>query len=191
MSETVERPWFGAAESNAVEPRVGSERPAFAELYREHFDFVWRTLRHLGVVPAAIDDTVQEVWLAVHRNLPSFEGRSRPTTWLFGIALNVTRNQRRRQRPPQASELLDDLPTRNADPEHMLAAQDAWALVMSYLDTLDELARAIFVSALLENLTPAETAEVLGVDVEIVYRRVRALRRAFQRRLQQRDEDSK
>jgi DNA-directed RNA polymerase specialized sigma24 family protein len=47
------------------------------------------------------------------------------------------------------------------------------------------------VSALLENLTPAETAEAIGVDVGLVYRRVRALRRALARRLQRSQESSK
>jgi DNA-directed RNA polymerase specialized sigma24 family protein len=62
--------------------------------------------------------------------------------------------------------------------------------VESFLNSLDDLPRAIFVSALLENLSPAETAEAIGVDVGLVYRRVRALRRALARRLQRSEEGS-
>ena len=164
-------------------------RPSFAEVYAQHFDFVWRSLRHLGVTPPALDDAVQEVWLVVHQKLPLFEGRSKATTWLFGIALNIARSQRRKGRAMTSAEPLpDEVPSRSPDPEKTLVGQDAWQQVQTFLETLDDLPRAIFVSALLENLTPAETAEAIGIEVELVYRRVRALRRAFARQLARREE---
>jgi RNA polymerase sigma-70 factor (ECF subfamily) len=178
--------------SRAREPEPACEPPRFADLYREHFDFVWRSLRHLGVVPPALDDAVQEVWLIVHRKLASFEGRSLATTWLFGIAVNVARSQRRTgSRRAFGEPLSDELPSRDPDPEHVLVGRDAWSQVQIFLNTLSELQRAIFVSALIENLSSAETAEAIGIDVGIVYRRVRALRRAFERQLQQSEESPK
>jgi RNA polymerase sigma-70 factor (ECF subfamily) len=170
---------------HAEAPAHAATRPPFAELYREHFDFVWRSLRHLGVAPHALDDAAQEVWLAVHRRLPEFEARSRPSTWLFGIALNVARSQRRKTARSGASvPIAEEIPSRGPDPEKVLVGQDAWSQVQTFLNTLDELPRAIFVSALLENLSAAETAEAIGVEVGLVYKRVRALRRAFMRQLQ-------
>lgn len=167
-------------------------RLSFADIYREHFDLVWRSLRHLGVTPPALDDAVQEVWMVVYRQLPQFEGRSRVTTWLFGVALNVARSQRRKNRASYSVEpLSEEMPSRAPDPEKALAGRDAWLEVESFLSSLDDVPRAIFVSALLENLSPAETAEAIGVDVGLVYRRVRALRRALARRLQRSEESSK
>jgi DNA-directed RNA polymerase specialized sigma24 family protein len=72
--------------------------PPFEQLYEEQFDFTFRVLRYLGVPLLAVEDAVQDVWLAVHRQLPQFEGRSSFRTWLFSIALNIARNQRRQQR---------------------------------------------------------------------------------------------
>ena len=60
------------------------------------------------------------------------------------------------------------------------AGQEAWALVQRFLDTLDEQRRAIFVCNLLEHLSEQETAEVTGVDVATVYKRVRSLRHALE-----------
>jgi RNA polymerase sigma-70 factor (ECF subfamily) len=185
------RPADAADEATPLPRALQAARPCFAEIYGQHFDFVWRSLRHLGVAPPALDDAVQEVWLVVHRQLPQFEGRSKVTTWLFGVALNVARNQRRKARPSSGAEAaVDEMPSRAPDPEKLLVAQDAWLEVQRFLDMLDDVPRAIFVSALLENLSPAETADAMGLDVGLVYRRVRALRRAFARRLGRNEEGS-
>jgi RNA polymerase sigma-70 factor, ECF subfamily len=167
-----------------------SKVPTFASVYADYFDFVWRSLRHLGVPISAMDDAAQDVWLIVHRRLGAFEARSSVTTWLFGIVLNVARGRRRHTSQRQPPEPLpEELASHAPDPEGVLAGNQAWRLVQSFLDGLPEPGRAIFVSALLENFTPAETAEVVGVDVVTVYNKIRALRRAFQRRLSSGEED--
>jgi RNA polymerase sigma-70 factor (ECF subfamily) len=152
----------------------------FAALYASYFEFTWRVLRQLGVPPAAMDDTVQEVWLIVHQRLAAFEGRSSLKTWLFGIAANVMRNQRRaeerRVRHLQQPELLRDPPL---DPEAEHLGREAWLRVERFLQTLDEERRAIFVCSFLEHLPAQQTAQVTGLDVATVYQRVRTLRQTF------------
>ena len=67
----------------------------FKEVYDEHFRFVWRSLRRLGVRESDVPDAVQDVFLVVHRRLAEFEGRSKVTTWLFGICFRVARDRRK------------------------------------------------------------------------------------------------
>jgi len=55
--------------------RVGAAL-SFEAVYEQHFDFVWRTTRYMGVPESAVDDAVQEVFLVVHGRLHEFEGRS-------------------------------------------------------------------------------------------------------------------
>src|SRR5437764_14163717 len=55
------------------------------QIYDNEADFVWRMLRRLGVPERDLPDTLQEVFLAVHRNLPRFEWRCSLTTWLFTV----------------------------------------------------------------------------------------------------------
>jgi RNA polymerase sigma-70 factor (ECF subfamily) len=154
--------------------------PAFRELYATHFAFTWRSLRYLGVDGRHLDDAVQEVWVAVHRRLPDFEGRSDIKTWLFGIALNVQRNlQRAERRRSSLVPLSEELHSSAPDPLLEHEGREAWALVMTFLGTLDAERRTVFVASLIEGLAPAETAQVCGLDVPTVYLRVRALRRAF------------
>jgi len=163
----------------AGESTLQLESADFEQLYQLYFGFTWRVLGHLGVKPHAIDDAVQEVWIVVHRRLPSFAGRSALKTWLFGVALNVARNQRRAD--DRRSKNLPDGPLGGTplDPESIHEANEAWERVQRFLATLDEQPRAIFVCNLLENLSALQTAEATGVDVATVYKRVRSLRHAF------------
>jgi RNA polymerase sigma-70 factor (ECF subfamily) len=167
----------GADGTAEATPQV--EPPAFEQLYQLYFGFTWRVLGHLGVKAHGIDDAVQEVWLTVHRRLGSFEGRSELKTWLFGIALNVARNQRRAD--SRRSKHLPEAPSGATplDPELIREGHEAWERVQCFLATLDEQPRAIFVCNLLESLSATETAEATGVDVTTVYKRVRSLRQSF------------
>jgi RNA polymerase sigma-70 factor (ECF subfamily) len=157
-----------------------SALPSFRELYATHFAFTWRSLRYLGVESQQLDDAVQEVWVAAHRRLADFQGRSDIKTWLFGIALNVQRNlYRAERRHASRVPLSEQLRSSSPDPLLEREGREAWTLVMQFLQTLDDERRAVFVSSLLEGLLPGETAEVCGLDVPTVYLRVRSLRRAF------------
>jgi RNA polymerase sigma-70 factor (ECF subfamily) len=174
----------------AASPAASSRgQDTFADVYTQHFDLVWRSLRHLGVPTRLLDDAVQDVWLVVHRKLAEFDGRSALSTWLFGICINVARARRRAREVMQPAEpLSEQMQSREPSPEHALESSRVWKLVEGFMAELPELHRAIFVSNLLENFSPAETASATGVDVNTVYKRVRALRRSFQRLLERSQE---
>jgi RNA polymerase sigma-70 factor, ECF subfamily len=150
----------------------------FEGIYSQYFDFTWRVLRNLVGHSRGVDDAAQELWTVVHRRLRDFEQRSSVRTWLFGIAINVARNQRRTESRHQAVELLPELvPSAGSDPEAARAASETWRSLIRFLDALDEQDRAIFVSSVIEDMSARETAEATGVGVMIVYQRVRTLRR--------------
>lgn len=152
----------------------------FEELYAEHAAFTWRTLRHLGISPMAVDDAVQELWVVVHRRYAQFEARSDLKTWLFGIAVNVARSHRRSARRHPAPEPLPaTLAAEGHDPVRGEERAEALALVQGFLGTLDDQRRQVFVCALLEGWSALETAQATGLDESTVQNRVRALRRSF------------
>ena len=76
-----------------VEPQLDAPsdaaRPTVRQVFDEHARFVWRTVRHLGVPESDIADVCQDVFVAVHRKLATFEGRSGLRTWLYAICLRV------------------------------------------------------------------------------------------------------
>src|SRR5687768_11748421 len=77
---------------------MSAERPTLRQVFDEHAAYVWRALRHLGVPDSELDDYCQEVFLVVHRQLATFEGRSKLRTWIYGICLRVASDRRRRAR---------------------------------------------------------------------------------------------
>jgi RNA polymerase sigma-70 factor (ECF subfamily) len=156
------------------------EAHSFEALYAAHAAFTWRTLRHLGIAPMAVDDAMQELWVVVHRRLSEFEGRSDVKTWLFGIAANVARNGRRTaRRRPEGTPLPVALAAADSDPARGEERAEAFALVQGFLGTLDEQRSQVFVCALLEGWSALETAKATGLDEVSVQNRVRALRRSF------------
>lgn len=159
-------------------------RPPFVEVYTDYFEFVWRSLRRLGVRESSLDDALQEVFLVVHRRLADFEGRSSMRTWLFGIILRVARSQRRthqRKDAPLSSspEDLDSLLSPGHSPDDAARVVEATRILHRLLDSLDDEKRAIFILAELEELPVSEIAEALGVNVNTVYSRLRAARKEF------------
>ena len=159
---------------------LGSQVLDFSTLYDEQLGFVWRNLRRLGVIDASLDDAVQDVFVVAHRRLGSFEGRSSPRTWLFGIARRVAKDYRRRT----ARKGLKPLPV----PEGVepVAAPDLSARVEGLqqldraLSLMDAARREVFVLAAIEQLTPAEIAEALDENLNTVYSRLRAAREQFE-----------
>src|SRR6188768_1503057 len=81
--------------SSLLQVNSAAKGSSFDSAYEEHFTFVWRCLRSLGVTRAQLDDAAQEVFLVVHRRLDTFEGSSSLRGWLFGIVRHVAFNQRR------------------------------------------------------------------------------------------------
>jgi RNA polymerase sigma-70 factor, ECF subfamily len=170
----------GPKESPPTAGPPHSGQPDFAAVYETYFDFVWRSLRRLGVPESGLDDAAQDVFLVVHRRLAEFEARSTLKTWLFGIVLRVVSTHRRTAARRPTVPLGDEpaaAPTRA--PEELTDASRAAALVRELLETLDEDRRAVFVLTELEEMTAPEISAALGVNLNTVYSRLRAARRDF------------
>lgn len=131
----------------ANDDRSLSEELTFDRVYAEHFPFVWRCLRGLGVSDAAVDDAAQDVFLIVHRQLGTFRGQSTLRTWLFAILRNVASNHRRSVgRRAAGREIIRQEASLGAPgPLEHAQTVEAAAFVQTFLATLDEKKRAVFV----------------------------------------------
>lgn len=150
----------------------------FERVYQEHFDFVWRSLRRLGVPTSAIDDATQDVFVIAHRGLASFRGESSIKTWLFAIAFRVARKHRPAPSPaPVDAETIADPGGRS--PQEATMEEEARRLLYRMLGALEEERRAVFILAELEGMSAPEIAEALGVKLNTVYSRLRLARADF------------
>jgi len=157
----------------------------FAAIFEQFAPFVWRTLRRLGVAEADVEDVSQDVFVTVHRKLATFEGRSSLRTWIYGIALRVASDHRRRahvrrerstSRPPE--RVASPTQPRDLDRRRARAALDR------ALDTLDDDKRAVMVLYEIEELPMADVASAVGCPLQTAYARLYAGRRLVKEALE-------
>ncbi len=78
---------------------VDDDQHAFGELVRRHQSTVRGLLRQLTRTDLALaDDLSQETFLRAYRNIRSFRGEARFSTWLYRIAYNSFREDARRRK---------------------------------------------------------------------------------------------
>ncbi|MBX3201772.1 MAG: RNA polymerase sigma factor [Labilithrix sp.] len=169
----------------ALPARGGEDELRVEDVYREHFELVWRSLRHLGIAESDLEDAVQDVFVVVHGKLATFEGRSQLTTWIYGICLNVAQARRRRaharrELPTDPQSLpVDEARAARADEDR--GRREAERVLDALLDTLPLEQRAVFTLFELEGRSSEEIARMCGIPLGTVYSRLRLAREAFKR----------
>jgi RNA polymerase sigma-70 factor, ECF subfamily len=150
-------------------------------LVEDQYDFIWRSLRRLGVPDTDTDDCSQQVFLVASRKLDAIvPGCER--AFLFSTALRVASEARRaRLRRREVFEEVDEPRDSAPDPEQIAEQKSARARLDEVLDSLPMELRAVFVLFELEELPSAEIAEVLAIPVGTVASRLRRAREEFQR----------
>jgi RNA polymerase sigma-70 factor (ECF subfamily) len=152
-------------------------------VYDANYDFVWRSLRALGVAHAWLDDATQDVFIVVHRRLPTFDGAAPVRAWIYGVARNVAHKYRGRataagSASAPALQLLD---AAAPAPAEALAIRERAELVRDFLESLGPEQREVFVLHQLEGMTAPEIAAALGLKLNTAYSRLRLARRRFER----------
>lgn len=179
-----------AEESSLSLTPTGTETASHARLsrvLREQYDFVWRSLRRLGVPASDAEDVTQETFMTLSRRLGDVTPGSE-RAFLYRTAVNhaahAHRSRARRRETPEAE--LDEAPSSARTPEDLLAGARARALCHELLDELNLDQRAVFVLFELEEMTMAEIAQVLELPMGTVASRLRRGRETFSARLKER-----
>lgn len=158
--------------------------PRFEDVYRAERDYLWKTLRRLGVSERHLEDVAHDVLVVVHRKLVDYDPARPLKPWLFGIATRVASDYRKRasnvhETPRDDVEKLDRISAPEL-PDRMLEDAQRRALVYRALDALDEDKRAVFILHEIDGESIPVVAEALGVPLNTAYSRLRAAREAFQ-----------
>jgi RNA polymerase sigma-70 factor (ECF subfamily) len=145
----------------------------FRAVYREHFRFVWRSLRRLGLDEHECADSAQQVFIIVHRRLSEFRNDAKITTWLFAICANVVANARR-SRGRRNETALDETVVHSTSSPH--AQTEARLTIEWLLDQMPHDQRTTFLMFEVEQLTCAEIAQATNTAVGTVKSRLRLAR---------------
>ncbi len=151
-----------------------------AGLVEVHFDFIWRSLRRMGLEGADADDATQEVFVIASRRLDSI-APAKERAFLFGTALRVaalTRRTASRYRG-RLDALACDPVESPPNPEELVTRRQARADLDTVLDALDLELRAVFTLFELEELTVPEIAELMDLKEGTVSSRLRRAREQF------------
>jgi len=174
LSLALDSPPAGARDS------VGNSDTRARALVNDHFDFVWRLLRRLGIPEADADDAAQQVFIVGTRRLADILlGNER--TFLYGAALRVASTMRRNS--ARRARFIRSVPTESdtslRTPHDELERHLALALLDQLLSSLDDDQRAIFVLCEIEELTAPQVAAIVNIPVGTVASRLRRARHSF------------
>jgi RNA polymerase sigma-70 factor (ECF subfamily) len=150
------------------------------QLAEEHFRFIWRSLRRLGVPPLSVDDATQQVFEVAARRLADLEP-GREKAFLFKTALLVATDARRLAARSRARDGggVDELTDPAPSPEDAALRDEKRLLLDRVLAALELEQRTVFVLYELEELEMADIAELLGIPRGTVASRLRRAREAF------------
>jgi RNA polymerase sigma-70 factor (ECF subfamily) len=182
-----------SASSDSVAPAAPRVMPAppaddthrrMHALVNEYMDFVWRSLRRLGVSGADCDDGCQRVWVVVAQKLPSIEP-DKVRSFLFSVVVRIASEIRRNSRRHQHVTLDElDIEGTRADAEGQMDQRRVRQLVDQILSGLSWDLRTVFVMYEIEGMSSPEIADALGISRGTAASRLRLAREAFQRSLQ-------
>ncbi len=162
------------------------DKDAFGVLVRRHQRRVFRLAVHLLRNAAEAEDVTQETFVRAYRALDRFDGRSEPFTWIYRIAVNLALNAIRARRPsrratplddPRIEGLLEDRRVHHADPAHLIADRQLGLALCDGIDGLSDTLRTTLVLVIVDGLSHAEAAEVLGCPEGTVAWRVHEARK--------------
>jgi RNA polymerase sigma-70 factor (ECF subfamily) len=161
---------------------VAQATERLGRLVKTHLDFVWRSLRRLGVPEAQVDDATQLVWLVTAKKLGEITP-DKERAFLFGTALRVASDVRRavarRREVPGVEESQAVDPRPHAD--ELVDQKEKRALLDEILEALPMNLRAAFVLYELEELTVTEISNMLSIPRGTVASRLRLARKEFEK----------
>ncbi len=119
------------------------------------------------------EDLLQEIMMQIWRSLPSFDQKSRTSTWCYRIALNTAITWKRsktcaKRQPPKNRVTPDSLESRTS-------FSNEGKLLERFLESLSELDRAVLLMYL-EDLTMREIAESIGASEGAIRTRISRVR---------------
>jgi RNA polymerase sigma-70 factor (ECF subfamily) len=149
---------------------------SFDQVYSEFADFVLRDARSRGVPRAAIDDVVQEVFVAVHERMSAFDNPTAMRGWLSTLVDEVARAHV--QPAPPAALAAPDRTAASA-PDEAVDHKTVATLLDELLRRMSDVQREVFLMHELEDMSVGEITTALPANRNTVYARLRAARRIF------------
>ena len=153
------------------------QRADFETLYRLYHPRLWRFLVHMlrqgDLVEEVLNDTLMVVW----QRADSFDGRSKLSTWIFGIAYRKALKALSRQDLPVDADDIEEPADPGPGPEQQLGLAQLRVRLAEALAELSPEHRAVVELCYFHDMAYGEIAEVVGCPPETVKTRMFYARR--------------
>ena len=153
---------------------------ALQELFQRHADHVYRVLFRTHYIDRKdLDDLVQTTFIEVQRSAKRFDARASVSTWIVGIALNVTRQYVRGElRRRVAMTAVAELPLAGdgKDLHEQIAHRQALQRLQRGFEALPANLRVIFTLIDLEGMRGVDVARALKLPEGTVWSRLHQAR---------------
>ena len=181
-------------EAQIIASILGGELNLFHDLIRPYERSVYVMALSFLHNEADAEEVAQEAFLKAFRNLKSFRGESKFGTWLISITLNEARSRLRRKKllkmesldePPEEQRQISPALLRDwrEIPSEALERQEIRVMLQEAVGALPTIYRETFVLRDIEELSIAETAEILSVTAVTVKVRLHRARTMLQKTL--------
>lgn len=180
-------------ELNLVQRARSGDRDAFAALLERYEKQVYHQALRMVANPEDAADITQEAFLKAWQGLPSFQGDSSFSTWLYRLTDNAAIDLLRREKKRRGDASLDDeeyqwdstLADPNSTPERKLEQQELRRAVAEGLNKLSEEHRRVLVLREINGLSYEEIASILELTAGTVKSRIARARIALARLLKE------
>jgi RNA polymerase sigma-70 factor (ECF subfamily) len=171
----------------------GGDTAAFGKLMERYQNKIYRLGRRMTETDEDAEDVLQEAFIKAFRSLGGFKEKSKFSTWLYRITVNLALMKLRKKKldavsldEPVATEegsVQRDIEDDTKDPLDQLIETESLETLDEAISELPPRYRAVFVLRHVEELSTEETARILKISVPAVKSRLHRTRMALKEKL--------
>lgn len=144
---------------------LGGDERAFESIVKKYQRMVYFMALNMVKNHDDADEVAQKTFISVYRNLKNFQGRSALKTWLFRIAINMSKNLIRDRSRHQGDELTEMSGSLEPTVDEQLDRHKQTQEVFEAVEDLPRRQKEVLSLRVHTGMTFPEIAEVLGCSV--------------------------
>jgi RNA polymerase sigma-70 factor (ECF subfamily) len=179
------------SDEEVVERVLAGDSSLFEILMRRYNQRLFRVARAILADDTEAEDVMQEAYVRAFRELATFRGEARFSTWLTRIACHeaLARARKWRRLVPIGVGVVGEPPeppSETTGPERDMENRELQAVLRDAVEVLPDPLRTVFCLREVEGLSTEQTADALGLSIENVRVRLHRAKRTLRQTLDQR-----
>ena len=153
-----------------LERAANGDREAIGVLFQRHHKRVFHFVRRFVSDVEVAEDLTNDVFIEIWQKASSYEGRSKVSSWLLGVARYKALSEIRMRKPvhSKSEQILDTLEDDADDPEMVVQKRDKGAAIKRCMKTLSRDHRVILELIYYQEKSIEEVSEILDIPKNTV-----------------------